>query len=654
MKNIWGIILEEIAPGTKKPDMTWMITFWASFTECVIELDAQHKITYIRRKSDSRFSTAGIIGKSILEITAECDRELVACNLDKLKRDDVPYLRFQFMSKNGRYYRWTLVPFYTDGVYSGCHGVIVDVTEQTKKEITLNWQRAVLEESHDFVRIFNMDMRVLYSNPGVCKMTGYDSPAEVPPSKELYSKEHYDAVYSEGLEAVKEHGFWVARGTLIRADGTVLPIEHTMLSIKDYQGKTILIATIIKDITVFLEHERTLEEARLAAEAANIAKGEFLSHMSHEIRTPMNAIIGMINIGLSADDMERKDHCFKKAKDAANHLIELINDVLDMSKIEADRLELSYEAFEFEKALQNIVNITNVRAEEKQLDFIVNLSREVPAFILSDELRLSQVITNLLSNAIKFTPEKGTVTLNIEKTKETGDDVVLMFEVADTGIGISKEQQERLFTSFSQANARISQSYGGTGLGLAISKRIVEQMGGEVSIESELGKGSKFVFTIQTKKMQAPLHEAMDGGHIGTQDGRYDFKGYSILIAEDMDINREIMSAVLAETGISISFAENGKIAVSMFEKSPEKYDLILMDINMPDINGYEATEQIRAIDLKKAKDVPIIAMTANVFKEDIEKCMASGMNDHTGKPIDADELFCKLGQYLKPKGLGE
>ena len=786
MDNIWGEIKEETADGVEKPDLQWMIPFWASFTECVIELDAQHNITFIRRKADSSFSAIETIGKSIFDIAAENDRDLVANNLDMLKIAAVPYLRFQFMSILGRYYRWTLIPFYDDKTYSGCHGVVVDVTEQTKKEITLNWQRAVLEESRDFVRIFDMEWRVLYSNPGVYKMTGYDTSAEVPHSKEIYTEEHYNIVYGEGLEAVRNHGFWVGRGKLIRADGSLLPIEHTMFSIKDEQDKTILVATIIKDITVFLEHERKLDEARFAAESANIAKSEFLSRMSHEIRTPMNAIIGMINIGMSTTDVERKDYCFKKANDASMHLLDIINDVLDMSKIEADKMELSYHVFEFERTLKSIVDIANVRAEEKQLDFIVNLGHDVPEFILCDEMRLSQVITNLLSNAIKFTPEKGTVILNLEKVNEVGDDVVIMIEVIDTGIGISKEQQERLFTSFNQANASISQNYGGTGLGLAISKRIVELMGGTIRIESELGKGSKFMFTIQTKRKKgkprtklydkinlkilrilavddseetreyfihtmealkiqcdvasdgpaairmvqrsggnpysiffidwqmpgmdgieltrkikkingegsivimisandwntveeravaagvdffipkpllpstlinaintcvgATFNESADEDEIGTSDRSYDFKDYNVLIAEDLEINREIISAVLEETGVSIEYAENGRIAVSMFSANPEKYDLILMDVNMPEMDGYEATRNIRALDTKKAGVIPIIAMTANVFKEDIEKSLASGMNAHTGKPIDADELFKKLDHHLKNK----
>ncbi|MCL2752078.1 MAG: response regulator, partial [Firmicutes bacterium] len=503
--------------------------------------------------------------------------------------------------------------------------------------------------------------------------------------------------------------------------------------------------------------------------------------MSHEIRTPMNAIIGMINIGLGADDADRKDYCFTRADSAAKHLLGLINDILDMSKIEADKLELSYNVFDFERALKNIANMANVRAEEKKLDFIVNLGYDVPSFILCDEMRLSQVITNLLTNAIKFTPEHGTVTLNIEKIEEIDDAAVLKIEVADTGIGISKEQQERLFISFNQADAGISQKYGGTGLGLAISKRIVELMGGKIWVESELGKGSKFIFTLKMKKMEGPprpaLHERtnlrslrilavddseeareyfahtmkalklqcdvapdgptairmlqdardrpysiffvdwqmpeMDGIELTQKikeingDGsivimisandwnavekaaiaagvnhfvpkplfpstlvnainicmgadiresavkksaperRYDFTHHIVLIAEDIEINREIISSVLEETGVCIEYAENGSAAVSMFRANPGRYDLILMDINMPLMDGYEATRAIRALDIAEAKKIPIIAMTANVFKEDIEKCIESGMNGHTGKPIDADELFEKLGRYL-------
>ena len=407
---------------------------------------------------------------------------------------------------------------------------------------------------------------------------------------------------------------------------------------------------IMYDITEIIRSKET-------AEQASSAKGEFLSRMSHEIRTPLNAIIGMINIGMGTEDIARKNYCFERADGASRHLLGIINDILDISKIEADKFELSHIEFDFEQALENVINMANVRAEEKQQNFIVKLSDDVPAFILSDELRLSQVMTNLLTNAIKFTPEKGTIKLNIEKIDEIEDEVILRIEVSDTGIGISPENQKKLFMSFNQADPSISQKFGGTGLGLAISKRIVELMGGQIWVESEPDNGSKFIFTIKVKKTgvkgktHTKLNKAADVKQQKAAKQRYNFDGQTLLIAEDVEINREIMSAILEETNVLIDYAENGKIAVSMFAENPEKYNLILMDINMPEMNGYEATRRIRSMNFARAKDIPIIAMTANVFREDVEKCLASGMNDHTGKPVDANALFEQLNKYLPKPG---
>ena len=535
---------------------------------------------------------------------------------------------------------------------------------------------------------------------------------------------------------------------------------------------------LLKDIT----QSKLLIEA---TQAGSKAKGDFLSHMSHEIRTPLNAIIGMINIGINTNDVEKMKYCFERADGASKHLLSLINDILDMSKIEADKFELSFSEFEFEKMLMNITNVANIRADEKSQNFVVNLSKDIPAYIESDELRLSQVITNLLTNAIKFTPEKGTVSLNIdlESKNAESDEVTLRIEVSDTGIGISKEQQERLFTSYNQADSSISHKFGGTGLGLAISKRIVELMEGHIWIESELGRGSKFIFTVNAKKRSGNpktklsrgvnfesmrvlavddsvevrdyfiyvmeelgvfchvaasgaeavemiensgdkpyniffvdwLMPEMDGIELTKQikkingdnsvitmisvadwnsiekeavaagvrhfiskplfpselinainicisetsgdlsndssnpvKQRHDFSGHTLLVAEDIEINREIISAVLEETGVAIDYAEDGKLAVSMFSENPDKYALILMDIQMPEMDGYEASLAIRALDLEKAENIPIIAMTANVFKEDIEKCIASGMNEHMGKPVDTDVLLGLLSKYLK------
>ena len=644
-------LIEETKAGHKKIDRTWMTTFWEAFSDCVIEMDARYIVTNILRKTDSTF-TMPVIGKSFLDIVVDKDKEFAASELELLKTTSVPYRRFTFLSKLGRYYRMTLIAIHKDAAFQGICGIAVDVTQYSLNEITLNWQRAIIEGGADFVSIADMDGHVLYTNPGAYKMTGYESASGPLPLQRIFSSGHLEAVRGEGLKKAVDSGYWTGLSELVCADGKVIPIEHTMYSIKNDKDDTILIATIIRDITDFVEHEKEMEQARRAAEAANIAKSEFLSRMSHEIRTPMNAIIGMINIGMETEDVSKKNNCFIRAVGASRHLLGIINDILDMSKIEADKFELSYSEFDFEKTLKNITNMANIRVEEKQQNFVINLCTDVPSFILSDELRLSQVITNLLTNAIKFTPEKGTVTLSIAKIEETGDDVILRIEVSDTGIGISEEQQKKLFMSFNQADPSISQKFGGTGLGLAISKRIVELMGGRIWIESELGKGAKFIFIIKTKKAKImtrakPLTEANESPD-GQAKYRCDFHDYTLLIAEDVEINREIMSEILASTGVSIDYADNGKTAVEMFSKNPEKYDLIFMDINMPEMDGYETTVQIRSLDLPRAKDITIIAMTANVFREDIEKCLSAGMNDHTGKPIDKEALFEILNKYLR------
>ena len=643
------IITEKTAPGVGEMSRAWMASFWEEFTECVIEMDARHTVTNIRLKDDSSFAQADIVGKSFLDISVLKDRIFVANKMERLKTGTVPYVRFQFLSRLGKYYRWTLIAFHTDGVYAGCHGVAVDVTEQTLKEITLNWQRAIIEGSSDFISIADMEGNVLYTNPGAYKMTGYPPDSGVLSSERIFTPEHLKTVRTEGLLKVKRDGFWIGLGVLICLNGNI-PVEHTIFSVRDANDETILIATVIRDITVFLENEKRLEEARNGAESANRAKSEFLSRMSHEIRTPMNAIIGMISIGMESNDLERKNYCFRRADSATKHLLGIINDILDMSKIEADKFELSYGVLDFENMLKSISDIANVRAEEKSQNFVVNLAENVPDFIWGDELRLSQVIMNLLTNAIKFTPEKGDIVLNIDVSEECEDSVTLRIEVADTGIGISKAQQGRLFASFNQADSSIAQNFGGTGLGLAISKKIVELMGGKVWVESELGEGARFIFTLKTKRANGnprtePLEKA-DSEEIRA----YNFAGHTILIAEDVEINREIITAMLEETEITIDYAENGRIAVSMFSKNPSKYDLILMDINMPEMDGYEATRLIRTRNLPSAEKIPIIAMTANVFKEDIERCMAYGMNDHVGKPIDIETLLERLNKYINGK----
>ncbi len=418
-----------------------------------------------------------------------------------------------------------------------------------------------------------------------------------------------------------------------------------LTTIYDSQGEQKGILFVGKDITELYDTQKKLEKAIIEAEEASRAKSDFLARMSHEIRTPMNAIIGMTRIGMDSDEDDRKQYCLNRIDVASANLLDIINQILDMSKIEANKLELDNVEFNLKKVVNSVCMVMGIKLDEKSQNLSVIYEGEFNNIFIGDETRISQVITNLLSNSIKFTPEQGNIQIRIEEVEDIDNNSILKISISDNGIGISEEQRERIFHSFEQADGSTSRRFGGTGLGLAICKRIVEMMDGEIWVESELDKGATFIFTIQLKK--GKLISEKEIMEANTERNATLFSK-DILLVEDVDINREIVITLLMELGMKADIAINGRQAVEIFKENPEKYDLILMDIQMPEMDGYEATRCIRALPYEYASKIGIVAMTANVFKEDIEKCLEAGMNEHISKPINLHDMQEKMIKYIR------
>ncbi len=400
------------------------------------------------------------------------------------------------------------------------------------------------------------------------------------------------------------------------------------------------------------EARRAAEKAQKEAESANAAKQEFLSSMSHDIRTPMNAIIGMTSLAMAnTHDQEHVQDYLRKIELSSKHLLGLINDVLDISKIESGKMTLNIGPMSLREVMDNIVNIMQSQVKAKNQQFHVTASEILSENVCCDSVRLNQVLINLLGNAVKFTPDNGTVRVTVyqEALPEDTSCVRTHFIVSDTGIGMSEEYLKVIFDSFSREDDTRVQKTEGSGLGMAITKYIVDAMGGTITVQSQQGKCSTFHVVLDLAKAERQKSDT-SGERAAAAQERTDLelKGKHILLAEDNELNWEVARELLSALEMELEWVENGEICVERFKKSPVGYyDAIIMDVRMPVMNGYEATKTIRGLEREDA-DIPIIAMTADAFSEDIQKCLECGMDDHLAKPIDILAVTQKLKKYLR------
>jgi PAS domain S-box-containing protein len=506
--------------------------------------------------------------------------------------------------------------------------------------------RTILDQIEDGCSVVDLRGNVLFVNDAFCRMFGFVRDEIVGSNFRSFMgegradqlRQAYSQVYTTGVP-VKAFEYRV-----FAKNASTRFVEQTISLDRDRDGQAVGFVAITRDCTARKEAEEAAAKAKEAAEAANRAKSEFLANMSHEIRTPMNGIIGMTILALDTGLTPYQRECLLTVKSQADCLLTIINDILDFSKVESRKMELESIPFPLVESINDAIRPLALGARGKGLDFASKIAPDVPQHVIGDPVRLRQIVINLIANAIKFTTH-GSVTLGIGVESLDTNGVTLHFCIADTGIGIPAAQQQRVFEPFQQADGSTTRQFGGSGLGLAIASTLVQLMNGRIWVDSEPGAGSTFHFNAVFAT--PPTSSVASGVVAGALAGETPIRPQTVLLAEDNPVNVRVVQGLLAKRGHKVTVVGNGRDAIDAAAQHP--FDVVLMDVQMPDVDGFEATIAIRAREQGSGQRVRIIAMTAHAMSGDRDRCIAAGMDDYVSKPIDPRALYGAVERTVDP-----
>lgn len=625
-----------------------------SAPDAMVISDAQGMITMINRKAETLFgyNREDLSGQFVGVLVPEANRRVpddpgrgyfvsqVYSGLTGAERE------LYGIDKHGHEFpiEISVAPIETEG------GLIIasairDITERKQAEQQLQLANASLNMSKNAFFWITASGQVRYVNDFACISLDYSSEELIGKYVWDFAPDFSHEVWPEAWEKLISRGATVFETIHCRKDGTTFPVEVTSNYITS--GGEEHNFAFVQDITERKRTERILQEAKEMSDAANRAKSDFLANMSHEIRTPLNAIIGMAYLAMKTDLSPRQRGYIDKIHFSGGHLLGVISDVLDLSKIEAGKLDIENAVFRLDRLLDNVLTLTGEKASAKDLELVFDVNPGVAQLLRGDSLRLGQILINFTNNAIKFT-EVGRITIRVKKESETESDVLVRFEVQDTGIGLTAEQKSKLFQPFRQADASTTRKFGGTGLGLAISNQLARMMGGETRVESEEGKGSTFWFTARLGKVAAGDEnsdgEDWDAPQLEMKQQLDMLHGSHILLAEDNLFNQQVARELLEEAGAQVSIANNGQEALD--EVRNGNFDCVLMDVQMPELDGLEATRTLRAD--PATANLRIIALTANAQQSDRDLCHVAGMDDFITKPFLPEQFYATIAKWVR------